>query len=160
MYKRQLLILVSTITVLSINNNIFEKKEYARFTKVDQFEMSTAVSYTHLIPVFCHAGFLSVRSPLPGHPVRRTWHPRQILPHRLPLMPEQPYYLSLIHIFVGDTMGKYHPHGDSSIYGALVNMAQDWSTRCLLYTSNIPSYEQLYQQYVDNFIHDLFITYI
>ena len=30
---------------------------------------------------------------------------------------------------VGDTRGKYHPHGDSSIYGALVNMAQDWSTR-------------------------------
>ena len=30
---------------------------------------------------------------------------------------------------VGDTMGKYHPHGDSSIYGALVNMAQDWSMR-------------------------------
>ena len=30
---------------------------------------------------------------------------------------------------VGDTMGKYHPHGDSSIYGALVNMAQNWSTR-------------------------------
>ncbi len=33
---------------------------------------------------------------------------------------------------VGDTMGKYHPHGDSSIYGALVNMAQDWSMRCTL----------------------------
>lgn len=30
---------------------------------------------------------------------------------------------------VGDTMGKYHPHGDSSIYGSLVNMAQDWSLR-------------------------------
>lgn len=30
---------------------------------------------------------------------------------------------------VGDTMGKYHPHGDSSIYGTLVNMAQDWSMR-------------------------------
>ncbi len=30
---------------------------------------------------------------------------------------------------VGDTMGKYHPHGDSSIYGAMVNMAQEWSTR-------------------------------
>ena len=30
---------------------------------------------------------------------------------------------------VGDTMGKYHPHGDISIYGALVNMAQEWSTR-------------------------------
>ena len=33
---------------------------------------------------------------------------------------------------VGDTMGKYHPHGDSSIYGALVNMAQEWSTHYLL----------------------------
>ncbi len=30
---------------------------------------------------------------------------------------------------VGDTMGKYHPHGDTSIYGALVNLAQEWSTR-------------------------------
>ena len=30
---------------------------------------------------------------------------------------------------VGDVLGKYHPHGDSSIYGALVNMAQDWATR-------------------------------
>ncbi|MBP5331569.1 MAG: DNA gyrase subunit A [Lachnospiraceae bacterium] len=29
---------------------------------------------------------------------------------------------------VGDTMGKYHPHGDSSIYGSLVNLAQEWST--------------------------------
>ena len=34
---------------------------------------------------------------------------------------------------VGDTMGKYHPHGDSSIYGALVNMAQD----CLIFTEHI-----------------------
>ena len=33
---------------------------------------------------------------------------------------------------VGDTMGKYHPHGDSSIYGALVNIAQSWSTRYML----------------------------
>ncbi|MBQ4473473.1 MAG: DNA gyrase subunit A [Lachnospiraceae bacterium] len=33
---------------------------------------------------------------------------------------------------VGDTMGKYHPHGDSSIYGSLVNMAQDWSMRYTL----------------------------
>ena len=33
---------------------------------------------------------------------------------------------------VGDTMGKYHPHGDSSIYGALVNMAQEWSMRNVL----------------------------
>ena len=33
---------------------------------------------------------------------------------------------------VGDTMGKYHPHGDSSIYGALVNIAHDWSMRYTL----------------------------
>ena len=33
---------------------------------------------------------------------------------------------------VGDTMGKYHPHGDSSIYGSLVNMAQPWSMRYTL----------------------------
>ena len=33
---------------------------------------------------------------------------------------------------VGDTMGKYHPHGDSSIYGSLVNMAQRWSMRYML----------------------------
>ena len=33
---------------------------------------------------------------------------------------------------VGDTMGKYHPHGDTSIYGALVNMAQPWSMRSSL----------------------------
>ena len=33
---------------------------------------------------------------------------------------------------VGDTMGKYHPHGDTSIYGALVNMAQHWSMRYML----------------------------
>ena len=30
---------------------------------------------------------------------------------------------------VGDTMGKYHPHGDTSIYGSLVNMAQEWNMR-------------------------------
>ena len=33
---------------------------------------------------------------------------------------------------VGDTMGKYHPHGDSSIYEALVKLAQEWNTRYLL----------------------------
>ena len=33
---------------------------------------------------------------------------------------------------VGDTMGKYHPHGDSSIYGALVYMAQPWNMRTVL----------------------------
>ena len=44
--------------------------------------------------------------------------------------PDKPHRKSA-HI-VGDTMGKYHPHGDSSIYGALVNMAQRWSMRYML----------------------------
>ena len=33
---------------------------------------------------------------------------------------------------VGDCLGKYHPHGDSSVYGALVRLAQDFSIRCPL----------------------------
>jgi len=35
---------------------------------------------------------------------------------------------------IGDVMGKYHPHGDSSIYDSMVRLAQDWSTRYLLVT--------------------------
>ena len=38
---------------------------------------------------------------------------------------------------VGDTMGKFHPHGDSSIYGSLVNMAQDWNMRYTLVDGQI-----------------------
>ena len=44
--------------------------------------------------------------------------------------PDKPHRKSVR--IVGDTMGKYHPHGDSSIYGALVNMAQKWSMRYML----------------------------
>ena len=44
--------------------------------------------------------------------------------------PDKPHRKSVR--IVGDTMGKYHPHGDSSIYGALVNMAQRWSMRYML----------------------------
>ena len=47
--------------------------------------------------------------------------------HELGIRSDRPYRKCAR--IVGDTMGKYHPHGDSSIYGALVNMAQDWSTR-------------------------------
>ena len=44
--------------------------------------------------------------------------------------PDKPYKKSAR--IVGDVMGKYHPHGDSSIYDAMVRMAQDFSTRYLL----------------------------
>ena len=39
---------------------------------------------------------------------------------------------------VGDVIGKYHPHGDSAVYETVVRMAQDFSMRCLLYTSPSP----------------------
>ena len=45
--------------------------------------------------------------------------------HELGIRSDRPYRKCAR--IVGDTMGKYHPHGDSSIYGALVNMAQKWS---------------------------------
>ena len=54
---------------------------------------------------------------------RRTLYDMQELGIRY----DKPYRKSAR--IVGDTMGKYHPHGDSSIYGALVNMAQEWSFR-------------------------------
>ena len=47
--------------------------------------------------------------------------------YELGIRADRPYRKSAR--IVGDTMGKYHPHGDSSIYGALVNMAQEWNTR-------------------------------
>ena len=47
--------------------------------------------------------------------------------HELGIRYDRPFRKSAR--IVGDTMGKYHPHGDSSIYGALVYMAQDWSMR-------------------------------
>lgn len=48
----------------------------------------------------------------------------------LNLAPDKPYRKSAR--IVGDTMGKYHPHGDSSIYDAMVRLAQDFSTRYML----------------------------
>lgn len=50
--------------------------------------------------------------------------------HELGIKYDKPYRKSAR--IVGDTMGKYHPHGDSSIYGSLVNMAQDWNMRYVL----------------------------
>ena len=38
---------------------------------------------------------------------------------------------------VGEVLGKYHPHGDSSVYGALVRMAQNWNMRYTLVTTQI-----------------------
>ena len=48
----------------------------------------------------------------------------------LGVTPDKPYRKSAR--IVGDCMGKYHPHGDSSVYDAMVRLAQDFSTRCTL----------------------------
>ncbi len=48
----------------------------------------------------------------------------------LGVTPDKPYRKSAR--IVGDCLGKYHPHGDSSVYDAMVRLAQDFSTRCLL----------------------------
>ncbi len=48
----------------------------------------------------------------------------------LGLQPDKPYRKSAR--IVGDCLGKYHPHGDSSVYGAMVRLAQDFSTRYML----------------------------
>ena len=53
------------------------------------------------------------------------------------LRPDTPYRKSAR--VVGEVLGKYHPHGDQSVYEAMVRMAQDFSMRymlCLLYTSH------------------------
>lgn len=50
--------------------------------------------------------------------------------HEMNIEPDKAYRKSAR--IVGDTMGKYHPHGDSSIYGALVYLAQPWNMRTVL----------------------------
>ena len=50
--------------------------------------------------------------------------------HELGMTPDKPYRKSAR--IVGDVLGKYHPHGDSAVYGAMVRLAQDFSTRYML----------------------------
>ena len=50
--------------------------------------------------------------------------------HEMGLTPDKPYKKSAR--IVGDCLGKYHPHGDSSVYGAMVRMAQSFSMRMKL----------------------------
>ena len=47
--------------------------------------------------------------------------------HELGVTPDKPYRKCAR--IVGDVLGKYHPHGDSSVYGALVRLGQDFATR-------------------------------
>ena len=106
-----------------MNDNIFDKDlEFDKIQEVDLKERMETFYIDYAMSVIAARALPDVRDGL--KPVQR-----RILYSMIELNngPDKPHRKSAR--IVGDTMGKYHPHGDSSIYGALVNMAQDWSTR-------------------------------
>lgn len=97
----------------NVDNNIIQT-EYSELMQKSYIDYAMSVIIARALP--------DVRDGL--KPVqRRTLYDM----HELGIRYDKPYRKSAR--IVGDTMGKYHPHGDSSIYGALVNLAQDWNTR-------------------------------
>ncbi len=108
-----------------MNDDIFDKNpemEVDKIHEVDLKERMETFYIDYAMSVIASRALPDVRDGL--KPVQR-----RVLYSMIELNngPDKPHRKSAR--IVGDTMGKYHPHGDSSIYGALVNMAQDWSTR-------------------------------
>ncbi len=108
-----------------MNDDIFDKnteQEIDKIQEVDLKERMETFYIDYAMSVIAARALPDVRDGL--KPVQR-----RVLYSMIELNngPDKPHRKSAR--IVGDTMGKYHPHGDSSIYGALVNMAQDWSTR-------------------------------
>ena len=106
-----------------MEDNIFDKTgEYDKIQEVDLKERMEKFYINYAMSVIAARALPDVRDGL--KPVQR-----RVLYSMIELNngPDKPHRKSAR--IVGDTMGKYHPHGDSSIYGSLVNMAQDWSTR-------------------------------
>lgn len=108
-----------------MDDNIFDKtgeQEFDKIQVVDLKERMETFFIDYAMSVIASRALPDVRDGL--KPVQR-----RVLYSMIELNngPDKPHRKSAR--IVGDTMGKYHPHGDSSIYGALVNMAQDWSTR-------------------------------
>ena len=115
----------------NINNNdlsddVFDKTTTDRIKEVDLQKTMEADYIDYAMSVIASRALPDVRDGL--KPVQR-----RILYSMIELNngPDKPHRKCAR--IVGDTMGKYHPHGDSSIYGSLVNMAQPWSMRyCLV----------------------------
>ncbi|MCR5670267.1 MAG: DNA gyrase subunit A [Butyrivibrio sp.] len=115
----------------NINNNeladdVFDKTTTDKIKEVDLQKTMEADYIDYAMSVIASRALPDVRDGL--KPVQR-----RILYSMIELNngPDKPHRKCAR--IVGDTMGKYHPHGDSSIYGALVNMAQPWSMRyCLV----------------------------
>jgi len=108
-----------------MNDDIFDnngKTEVDKIQEVDLKERMETFYIDYAMSVIASRALPDVRDGL--KPVQR-----RVLYSMIELNngPDKPHRKSAR--IVGDTMGKYHPHGDSSIYGALVNMAQEWSTR-------------------------------
>ncbi len=106
-----------------MDDHIFDKDtEFDKVHEVDLKERMETFYIDYAMSVIASRALPDVRDGL--KPVQR-----RVLYSMIELNngPDKPHRKSAR--IVGDTMGKYHPHGDSSIYGSLVNMAQDWSTR-------------------------------
>ena len=106
-----------------MDENIFDKDTvFDKIQEVDLKERMETFYIDYAMSVIAARALPDVRDGL--KPVQR-----RVLYSMIELNngPDKPHRKSAR--IVGDTMGKYHPHGDSSIYGALVNMAQDWSIR-------------------------------
>ncbi len=106
-----------------MQDDIFDKgSELDKIEEVDLKEKMESFYIDYSMSVIASRALPDVRDGL--KPVQR-----RVLYSMIELNngPDKPHRKSAR--IVGDTMGKYHPHGDSSIYGALVNMAQEWSTR-------------------------------
>ena len=104
-----------------MDDQIFDK-EYDKIKQVDLKKTMETSYIDYAMSVIASRALPDVRDGL--KPVQR-----RVLYSMIELNngPDKPHRKSAR--IVGDTMGKYHPHGDSSIYGALVNMAQEWSFR-------------------------------
>ena len=108
---------------MKMNDDIFDKgPEVDKIQEVDLKERMETFFIDYAMSVIAARALPDVRDGL--KPVQR-----RVLYSMIELgnSPDKPHRKSAR--IVGDTMGKYHPHGDSSIYGALVNMAQDWNMR-------------------------------
>ena len=106
-----------------MNDDIFDNNvEIDKIQEVDLKERMETFYIDYAMSVIASRALPDVRDGL--KPVQR-----RVLYSMIELNngPDKPHRKSAR--IVGDTMGKYHPHGDSSIYGALVNMAQDWNMR-------------------------------
>ncbi|MCL2718367.1 MAG: DNA gyrase subunit A [Lachnospiraceae bacterium] len=105
-----------------MEDNIFDKPQHDKIVEVDLQKTMENSYIDYAMSVIASRALPDVRDGL--KPVQR-----RILHSMIELNngPDKPHRKCAR--IVGDTMGKYHPHGDSSIYGSLVNMAQPWSTR-------------------------------